>query len=152
MSAENNSIVCTEENTLVFSTHEIASKWILTDIEETGFLAFFIIIAIVGLVGNFSFIYAVAKVQKLRINVNFYLINLAVADVIFLSFTAVYYIAMLLHSSVKENMPFDGPASCFLMFGPALLCYYASLGIIFLLSIERFLAICFPLYHDIYRK
>ena len=36
-------------------------------------------------------------------------------------------------------MLFDGPASYFLMFRPAMLRYYASLGIIILLSIERFL-------------
>ena len=105
------------------------------------------VIVVFGLIGNFSFIYAVVKVPKLRTNVNFYLINLAVADVMYLLLNAVYYIAVLLHSSVKENIPYNRRASCFLMFGIATLSYYASIGIIILLSVERYLAICHPVRH-----
>ena len=153
MSAENHSIICTEENTLVFPSYEIASKWIFTNIETTIYLTIFIVIIAVGFVGNFSFIYAVAKVSKLRTAVNFYLLNLAVADLMFLFITAVYYIATFLYSPVKENIPYDGTASCLLMFSPAMLCYYASLGIIILMSVDRFFAICHPLrYHFLRSK
>lgn len=147
MAAENLSTLCTEQNTLVLLTHEKASKWIFTEIEKTTYLTAFMVIVIFGLTGNFSFIYTVAKVPKLSTNVNLYLVNLAVADILFLILNAVYYIGILFHSSVKENIPYNRPASCFLIFGIATLCYYTSIGTIILVSIERFIAVCHPVRH-----
>ena len=72
---------------------------------------------------------------------------LAAADLVFLFASTVYYVATRLHSPVTENIPFHGKASCGLMFGSAMLSYYASMGNVILMSLERYLAICHPLKH-----
>ncbi|XP_072025062.1 kappa-type opioid receptor-like [Amphiura filiformis] len=147
VSLVDNDTDCTPLNTLVFPTREIASTWLYSKFETTLYFVIILVILVTGIVFNSLFVYMVAKLTKLHTTVNFYLVNLAVADVAFLSITTIYYIGVLAYTPIKENIPFHGAVSCFFIFAIAMICYYTSLGTVILLSVERFFAICYPVKH-----
>ncbi len=103
----------------------------------------------VGIIFNSIFIYMVAKVPELRTTVNIYLAYLAFSDVGFLTFSTFYYIAILAYSRIKESTPLiDSNVRCSVILGPARLFYLASLGTLTLITVERYLLLCYPLkYH-----
>ncbi len=83
----------------------------------------------------------------MRTITNFYLANIAVADVIFLTTASGVYFACLAKSSLIEDAPFESSIGCTLNFLPCLTCYFGSMILVTLVTLERFYAICFPLHH-----
>ena len=147
MALNTSNAYCTPWNTLVLTDPGAASGLLYSQVENIVYLTSILVIFVIGALANFAFLFMVARLSRMQTTVNLYLANLAVADFVFLFVSTVYYVATLLHSPVTENLPFHGKASCVLMFAPAMVSYYASLGIVTLMSLERFLAICHPLKH-----
>ena len=147
MAVNTSNTYCNQWNTLVLTDPEAASRWLYSKVENFVYLTSIFAIFVCGAFANFAFLFMVARISRMQTTVNLYLVNLAVAEFVFLFVTTVYYVATLLHSPVTENIPFHGKASCGLIFGPALLSYYASMANVTLMSLERYLAICNPLKH-----
>ncbi len=91
----------------------------------------------------------VYKSKSLRTITNIYLVNLAVADSLYLLYSCTVNLAIYFWSPFKENRGFypDNHGSCISEQIILVSTFYASLFLIFIVSIERYLAICRPLKH-----
>ena len=102
----------------------------------------FIIFA-VGFVGNVIFLFSVIRVKALKTVTNFYLANVAVADLLFLNLETSNAIWQY---KQKEN-PFTTSFECGLYYFAYHLSFFASILLLTLVTGERYFAICHPLKH-----
>ena len=102
---------------------------------------------VTGVLGNGVFLFVVARVKRLHNITNFYLANLAVADISFVISSAGASIYSYLDSPVRHDIPFQSSFGCVLAFGIPTVMYNVSLGIITLVTLERYYFICYPLQH-----
>ena len=106
------------------------------------------IISVVGIVGNAAFIYMSYRVPELRsATVTSYLVHLAVCDILFLLFINGWYAAALTMSPVNSSYPVNSIFGCAMWTITTHWWYLASLGLITLISMERYFAICQPVTH-----
>ncbi len=100
----------------------------------------------VGLSGNISFIFTVTRVPSLQTSTYIYLVNLAFIDLLTIIISPIRTIVPYFTGQVRwilsENSVYEVLASVV-----STLCYSASIGFIFLVTLERFLAICHPIKH-----
>ena len=100
----------------------------------------------IGLSGNISFIFTVTRVPILQTSTYIYLVNLAFVDLLTIIVrpirTIVPYYTGQLRWTVSTNIIYDALTSAVSAF-----CYSASTGLIFFVTLERFLAICHPIKH-----
>ena len=101
-----------------------------------------------GILTNMAFLFTVARIPQMRTIHNFYLVNLACADLILILTKGISsFYSYTWSSDIKRAVPYKSPASCALINSLAYLGYYASICLVTLVSVERFLAICYPLKH-----
>lgn len=103
------------------------------------------ILLVIGIIDNVAFMLVVARLPAMRTPTNCYLVNLAIADVIFLVFAMGEKVWIYIQS------PYNGDAAVFgEIFGCALfpllsdVSYFSSLFFVTLVSFERFIAVCRP--------
>ena len=104
-----------------------------------------------GVLGNISLLYVFCRIKRMRSITNFYLANLAIADVGVLMAASVQYFGSYMHSApfdVSEiGYTFQTPLGCAL---PNLLnyaFYFASIWFVTVVATERFLTVKWPLKH-----
>ena len=86
----------------------------------------------------------------MRTITNFYLANLAISDLSFVILTAVVYFYKYTWSpDIKRGDPWATTVQCAATNTTLYTPYFASILLVTLVSVERFLAICFPLKHRI---
>ena len=126
---------------------EILSRFFYSKAEHWVILSFFPLILLFGLVGNMAFIVVLMLIKEMQTITNFYLANLAVADLIFLA-TQVYDMlgGYILSRHVKTQV-YQSPIGCGLLFTNLFMSHFASVGFVVLVSLERYLGICRPLQH-----
>ncbi|XP_071477503.1 neuromedin-U receptor 2-like [Diadema antillarum] len=102
----------------------------------------------VGLFGNILFLIVVARVPSIRTITNFYLVNLAVADLIYLT-VGVGEKLWRFHSSPlgNDHTPNKGSIGCSTISSVVDFAYNASVLLITAVTIERYYAICKPFWH-----
>ncbi len=101
----------------------------------------------VGFICNSAFLIVLLRVQEMKTVVNFYLGNLAVAD---LSFVTIYFIQFVwfsVPSAVEFIVTYRSSFGCFIPSLLLLLTGFASVSFVTLVTVERFFAICLPLKH-----
>ncbi len=103
------------------------------------------IILIIGLLGNLSFLVTILRVQSMRTITNAYLASLSMADFSFTVFIGFRYIWTISNSPYVYTNPFTKDAGCVLMAFVSYLTYFTSITLVFLVSYERYLAVCHPL-------
>ncbi len=100
----------------------------------------------VGLVGNISFIFTVSRVPALQTSTYIYLVSLAFMDLLTIIVrpirNIVPYFTNQLRWTVSTNSTYDVLSSVVTS-----VCYSVSIGLIFIVTLERFLAICHPIKH-----
>ena len=104
---------------------------------------------IIGVFLNSSFLLVVYKSKSLRTLTNIYLVNLAVADMLYLIYSCSISLAIYFWSPIKNNRGFyqGNHLGCVIEQLLTDSMYYASLFLISIVSFERYLAICHPFRH-----
>ncbi|XP_038057250.1 neuropeptides capa receptor-like [Patiria miniata] len=104
------------------------------------------IILAIGLAGNMAFLFVVFRVRWMRTVVNFYLINLAVADIVFLCVAIGEKLGMHISRPDVYDEGSKGISGCMLISFTKGWCYFTSITLVTLVSVGRFYAVCRP--HD----
>ena len=109
------------------------------------------VVVFMGVLGNISLLYVFCRIKRMRNITNFYLANLAIADVGVHIAASLQYFGSYIHSApfdVSEiGYTFQTPVGCAL---PNLLnyaFYFASIWFVTVVATERFLAVNWPLKH-----
>ena len=106
------------------------------------------VIFTIGILTNTAFLFTVARIPQMRTTPNFYLVNVACADLILILTKGINsFYRYIWSSDIRRAVPYKSAASCALIYSLAYLGFYASICLVTLISIERFLAICLPLKH-----
>ncbi|XP_072025040.1 somatostatin receptor type 5-like [Amphiura filiformis] len=145
----------TDDHCYVNLTVEETLSYLYTPFAEYFVLVIVPIISTFGLFANGSFLFVVYRNQHMRTMTNFYLVNLAIADGFLLFAGGLQYIWSFAHSAGLNfggTYTFDSPAGCALPNMLICLCYFASVFLITLVTMERYLAICHTMRYRISRK
>ena len=136
---------CPEKSTLIYASEELIQRVFFSVVKVGDIMSgVSLFIALFGVLANSTFLMTVYRVPEMRTITNFYLVNLAISDMIFIItntagfiYPRPYFIARIPQTQI----------GCILFFFPVYLAYFASIGMVTLVSLERFLAICYPLKH-----
>ncbi|XP_071477498.1 neuromedin-U receptor 2-like [Diadema antillarum] len=101
----------------------------------------------VGLFGNILFLIVVVRVPSIRTITNLYLVNLAVADLIYLTVGVGEKLWRFQVSPLANDETPKGPIGCPTISFVIDLAYNASVLLITAVTIERYYAICKPFWH-----
>ncbi|XP_072024898.1 succinate receptor 1-like [Amphiura filiformis] len=128
-------------------THpEAASAWIFSETDKIVNVIVIPIISSIGLLGNLAFLFSIFRLRSMQTSLNVFTRSLAVADAAYL--IAVIYWALMDYQKTKiPNDAFGSWAECGVFSIVIHMSYFASVGFITLISVERYLAICDPLKH-----
>ena len=149
----NNSSVAEFCNDLVdvdfrnLSDPDEAKKWLYTSTDIFIISVIVPIVSFIGVVANGSFLYMCLRVKEVRdSSVTVYLSNLAACDILFLIFTTMFYSVILQPAKAKTlaYWPANSSADCSVLTICTTSWYFASLGFINVISVERYFAICKP--------
>lgn len=99
-----------------------------------------------GMILNSAFLYTIFKSKKMRTVTNIYLANLAVADILYLCTGIGNALSRYWISVIKMDVMVTRELGCI---APdiAITCYYASFMLVTLVTLEKYWAICRPIYH-----
>ena len=125
----------------------LAITWAWSPLEDLFFTVVLPCIMLIGFIGNFSFLFAVIRVRLMQTLTNAYLANVAFADFMFVVYTCSIYLATYLVTPVRNDVLFGSGIGCSLSYGFTYLCYFASLILITLVTVERYFAVCRPFQH-----
>ena len=112
-------------------------------------LIFVPLVSAFGIFNNFCFMFVVYRVKTMRNVTNIFLINLAVADCMLLIAACLQYIVSFANSPHYEfgSSAFWSGFGCMFPDFVIYLCYYTSLWTVTLVSTERYIAVCHPIWH-----
>ena len=137
----------TNETLLVYLIPEDQrSEWFYTSWQVIVITILFPVISAFAVIGNSALIFVVVKIREMRTITNFYLGNLAVADLAVSSLTVLRNLRWYYASHgllIVEN--FKISILCILRKAVVHIFFFASFGFVTLVSFERYLAVCYPL-------
>lgn len=129
---------CTEHEYLVSKLGEsVGNVWFIVPVTFA-----YALILLAGIVGNATVCLIIVQNQSMHTNTNYYLFNLAIADLLYLLFGLPFEMEMFWH---LYPWPF-GIVFCKFRSLITESCSYASVLTIVAFSVERYIAICHPLY------
>ena len=102
------------------------------------------LLCLFGIVINSAFLFVVHRVPTMKTITNVYLVNVAVADILFLSSVTAYRVTKLATSPVNIDVSAMGPALCIIFHTAGNIARFSSLGFICAVTWERFCAVCRP--------
>lgn len=106
------------------------------------------VIFVVGLLTNSAFLVTIARVKAMKTITNFYLANLACADLTFIIITGLgYTYANTKSPNIRLGTPWKTAFGCAASSASTYITYFASICLVSLVGMERFMAICYPLRH-----
>ncbi|KAJ8037350.1 Neuromedin-U receptor 2 [Holothuria leucospilota] len=133
---------------LTNATDEHMQYWLNPLVMRISALFLHPLIAVIGILGNLAFIFIVWKVPSMRNSMNIILLNLSVADFVFLLVGAVGRFVNVIMSPVLFDVRSMGRVlGCLIVIPLTNVVSFASLLLISLISCERYLAVCRPLQH-----
>ena len=111
--------------------------------------AFIPVVFVIGSLGNVAFFLLIARVKTMRTTVNFYLANLAAADLITLSVVSIIQLWRYVDFKQVESWPFHTNFGCGLYSFTIHFSSLSSILLITIVSFDRYFAICHPLKYRI---
>ncbi|XP_038059984.1 orexin receptor type 2-like [Patiria miniata] len=103
------------------------------------------IVLIIGVPGNVAFLFTLYRVRRMQTTTNFYLANLAVADLMYLIIFSAYNTKTFLSTPIAYSWFAESWLVCLVITLSLDIPYFASNSMITLVALERFYAICHPL-------
>ena len=145
-SDHNNPICYQTEDVRNWSDTKIAYE-ILTSALATTLIvkAFIPIVFVIGFVGNAAFLLFLARVKTMRTITNFYLANLAVADLITIFTVTMTRFWQYVDFKQVQSWPFHTNFGCGMFYFTIHFTSLSSIFFITIISFERYFAICHPL-------
>ena len=129
-----------------FTEQEIVDLMFFKFFEKFIITILFPIVFTFGFIGNLVFLAVLALVKEMHTITNFYLANLAVADLLYVTLQLVSYaITYALSDGLRFAAIFRKDIECGFFWSAIYMTYFTSLCLVTLVSLERFLAICYPL-------
>ena len=129
-------------------TEEDLQKWIYTTGETIGITLALSIISVGGILGNSALMAVIVFVPDMHTAMNIYLGTLASADLLYCLCTLWDLLWTYFSSdSIAFAQPYRSDIGCVITESLVHLTLFLSMGIIPLVSLERFLAVCCPLRH-----
>ena len=104
------------------------------------------IFSMIGIVGNVAFLFMAIRIPDLNY-VTTFLSHLAVCDILFLISVNVWFVIIVLNTQVNTEFPVYSTFECAISVISVNWWYFTSLGLITLISAERYVAICHPVKH-----
>ena len=101
---------------------------------------------IIGLVGNTLVIYVIMRYAKMKTVTNTYILNLAIADELFL-----LGMPFMIQTLVTENWPYGTPM-CKIIFSIDILNQFTSIYFLTVMSLDRYMAVVHPVTSVNYRN
>ena len=138
---------CRNTTTIPITNDAVAANWLYTETDKMIITFLIPITIVVGVTGNLAFLFMVSRLKRMHNVTNIYLANIAVADIILVSYSPIVYVLSYFTSPIVHHMPVENSAGCFIAFFLSNFGYTASINIFTLVSFERWLAICRPLQH-----
>ena len=111
--------------------------------------AFIPAVFIIGSFGNIAFFLLIARVKTMRTTTNFYLANLAAADLMFLSLETLNHSWRYISFKYVHSESFHTNFGCAMYYFTAHLASLTSIMLITLISFDRYVAICYPIKYRI---
>ena len=128
-------------------TEETVSEWLFTPEDIIIITIIIPIILGLGVINNFTFLFVIFRIPKMRSATNTYLVHLALADLLYLSLSAFYNILKYTVTPVARHTPLLNSAGCVSFITVANIAYFASIALVTMMSFERYLALCHPMKH-----
>ena len=101
----------------------------------------------IGLIANLAFLFVIYRVPYMRTTTNFYLAHLAVSDIVFITVAVLEKVFAKLSSPISGDSAFTSSAGCVCYVLTVYITYFASIGLITLVTVERYFALCSPARH-----
>lgn len=108
---------------------------------------FYQCIFLVGVIGNGTVLYVITKFAKMKTVTNWYIFNLALSDMLFLTSIPLFSIAIIFGGC----WPF-GMIMCHVSFTLDSLNMYTGINCLVVMSVDRFIAVCCPMKASKYRN
>ena len=149
-SKHNDPICYQTEDVRNWSDTKIADE-ILTSPLATNMIvkAFIPMVFIIGFVGNISLLLLLARVKTMRTTINFYLANLAAADLITLSLVTMTRFWRYADFKQVQSWPFHTNFGCGMFYFTIHITSLSSIFLITIISFDRYFAICHPVKYRI---
>ena len=145
---QNNTVkefTCTSENTYNMSLSETERFYVYPKGHTFIVTIAFSVILSVGILLNIAFIYVVVRIKSMRTVTNKYLINLAIADIVFLTAAISEKLWRYSKSPVMGDHSPLGSTGCIGVYFLIDVTYFASLTFITIVSLDRYFALCRPM-------
>ncbi|XP_072024181.1 neuromedin-U receptor 2-like [Amphiura filiformis] len=149
MNASNNLQNCVDifNFTLVEDAESALDRFLWNGVDELLTKVILPVVVCVGVLGNLAFLFTVARISRMRTAINYYLINLAVADIMFLLITMSGQIDLYTRSQFRGSVPYISVVGCWSNVFIVFLSYFASVILVTIVSLERYYSICKPIQH-----
>ncbi|XP_072021874.1 thyrotropin-releasing hormone receptor-like [Amphiura filiformis] len=134
---------------LQFAAEDTITRHLYSTPEKLIILTLYPISLLIGLTGNFAFLAVVAFVPEMRTITNAYLGNLAVADILFLSALNYDVLMGYILSPIVKMKPYFSSFGCGFRICIQFTSHVTIVGLILLVTVERYLGICKPFKHRI---
>ncbi len=135
---------CTPLNTIPLLNETVADSLLQNDLNLMIGRYILPVVILIAFISNSSFIFMICRLTRMHTITNYYLISVAIADLIFTCITSSMYAFCTSSSRLYGNVPFRTPTACFLMFGSGYISWFASVIGVTIVSFERFIAVCYP--------
>ena len=125
---------------------EMLKPTLITIIQVKAFIP---VVFVIGSFGNIAFFMLIARVKTMRTTVNFYLANLAAADLMNLSLETIYYAWPYINFKYVASVSFNTNFGCGMFDFAFHLAGLSSIMFITLVSFDRYFAVCYPIKYRI---